>query len=49
MENCLQELIEKTCSVARKLNWDEDFMEDCKNDFYEGGYEFYMEECRKYI
>jgi len=48
METCFQELIEKTCTVARKLNWDEDFMEDCKNDFYEGGREFYLEECRKY-
>jgi len=46
--NCLEELIQKTCTVARKLNWDEDFMEDCKNDFYEGGREFYLAECRKY-
>jgi len=48
MGTCFQELIEKTCTVARKLNWDEDFMEDCKNDFYEGGREFYLAECRKY-
>jgi len=48
MDTCFQELIEKTCTVSRKLNWDEDFMEDCKNDFYEGGREFYLAECRKY-
>ena len=49
METCLQELIEKTCHPSRKINWDEEFMEDCKNNFYEGGYEFYMSECRKYL
>jgi hypothetical protein len=48
MDNCFRELIEKSCTVERKLNWDEDFMEDCKNEFYIGGRDFYLAECEKF-
>jgi hypothetical protein len=48
MENCFRELIEKTCTVERKLNWDEDFMEDCQSELYIGGRDFYLAECKKY-
>jgi hypothetical protein len=48
MENCFQELIEKSCTPARKLNWDEEFLEDCQNDFYIGARAYYIEECERY-
>lgn len=45
-----QELIEKSCSPKRKINWDEDFMDDCKSGFYgDEGLELYINECSKYI
>ena len=47
MRKCSKELIQKTCTPERKINWDEDFMEDCKNDFYEGVCNYYIEETTK--
>ncbi len=44
-----QELIEKVCTPKRKINWDEDFMEDCKSGFYgDEGFKIYNDECNKY-
>ncbi len=45
-----QELIEKVCTPKRKINWDEDFREDCKSGFYgDEGLKIYNDEVCKYI
>ncbi len=33
-----------TCTLKGR----EDFLDDCKSDFYEGGYNYYIEECNKW-
>jgi hypothetical protein len=49
MDNCFEELIKKSCCPKRKLNWDDNFMNDCKNGLYGDDYlQEYIKECSKY-
>jgi hypothetical protein len=47
MENCWEELIQEACHPSRILNWNDDYLEECKNGTNEEK-ELYLAECNKY-
>jgi hypothetical protein len=47
MNTCWEELIQKACHPARILNWNEEYLEECKNGSDEEQL-FYIAACNKY-
>jgi hypothetical protein len=47
MDNCWEELIQKACHPARILNWNDEYLEACKNGSDEER-EIYIAECEKF-
>jgi hypothetical protein len=48
LDNCWEELIKKACHPSRILNWNDDYLEDCKNGSDEER-DVYLAECNKYM
>jgi len=47
MNTCWEELIQKACHPSRILNWNDDYLEECKNGTEEER-EIYITECEKF-
>jgi hypothetical protein len=47
LDNCWEELIQKACHPSRILNWNEEYLEECKNGTEEER-EIYLTECEKF-
>jgi len=47
IDNCWEELIQKACHPSRILNWNEEYLEECKNGTEEER-EIYLAECEKF-
>jgi hypothetical protein len=47
IDNCWEELIQKACHPSRILNWNEEYLEECKNGTKEER-EIYLAECEKF-
>jgi hypothetical protein len=47
IDNCWEELIQKACHPSRILNWNEEYLEECKNGSDEEK-ALYIAECEKF-